>query len=55
VPVDRLKDHSALYGEEEEGLEPKGAAAGIAKEADGEEPNGDRDQDENAEPEREAA
>jgi len=40
-----------LLSEEEEGLEPKGAAAGIAKEANGEEPDGDRDQ--NAEPDAE--
>ena len=46
-----------LLEEEEEGLEPKGAAAGIAKEADGKEPDGDRDQnaEPNAEPERKAA
>jgi hypothetical protein len=42
-----------LLEEEEEGLEPKGAAAGLAKEAN--ESDGDRDQAESAEPEREAA
>lgn len=42
-----------LLEEEEEGLEPKSGAAGIAKEAN--EPDGDRDQPESGEPEREAA
>jgi hypothetical protein len=46
-------DAPDLLEEEEEGLEPKGAAAGLAREAS--EPDGDRDQDERAEPEREAA
>jgi hypothetical protein len=44
-----------LLSEEEEGLEPKGSAAGIAKEANGNEPDGDRDEDERDEPERDAA
>jgi Terminase large subunit, T4likevirus-type, N-terminal/Anti-CBASS protein Acb1-like len=46
-----------LLSEEEQGFEPKGAAAGIAKEANGEEPDGNRDQDDDdrTEPQREAA
>ena len=46
-----------LLSEEEEGLEPKGSAAGIPKEANGEEPDGDRDQnaEPDAEPKRKAA
>jgi uncharacterized protein len=44
-----------LLEEEEEGLEPKGAAAGLAKEAEGDEPDAERDQDERDEPEREVA
>ena len=49
IDVDKVPN---LLEEEEEGLEPKGAAAGIAKAAEGEP---DQDNDPNAEPQRKAA